>query len=673
MISAPIEATIRSAGAPFLTNIFLIVLLAVFSVALYCKAKGKAPTLTQYAPTLLTSLGILGTFTGIVAGLLEFDTASIDSSIGPLLEGLKTAFITSLSGMLLSIFYKVLGSTPWFTYVDHGVNAEGVTANDLYRVMEEQSQSVKLLADAICGENKQGINSLHEVLLSQADGIEQLKKAIGGDDESSLVGQFKLMRSDMNDNHRQAGKHLSEISEALVDIRSQTSSQQEHFKIFEERLWIKLQDFADMLSKSATEQVIEALKTVIMDFNNQLTEQFGENFKQLNLAVGELVTWQENYKQQLSEMKAQYDQGVQAITQTESSVAHIGEKAQSIPVAMDDLVKVIEVNQHQINELSQHLNAFEQVRDKAVEAVPEIRNQIDMAIAGAQQANEEMAKGVQDSTEQLKLVVVESADNYRDTIDRTRGALDDAATTTANSSIEIKEQFADALEDINSNMRNLIAELQQGATELNEGYKEAGSVLVTELQKSGQSMNEGITTAASDLVTNLQESGKAINDSYQEAGQILMSQTLDNSNALKDSGMQLISDVRDTRTEFSQSMKVANNEVLSDIGHLVETFMKTTEEIKTSLRDTIEQQAIEHRQRADSIFAGLEGSIEKSLSNTGESVQKQVEMIDMALEQEVTKVMQSMADALVSISGQFTKDYSKLTREMSKIVRQTVA
>ena len=53
-----------------------------------------------------------------------------------------------------------------------------------------------------------------------------------------------------------------------------------------------------MMSKLATEQVIAALKTVIQDFNNNLTEQFGENFKQLNTAVLELVTWQENYKQQ---------------------------------------------------------------------------------------------------------------------------------------------------------------------------------------------------------------------------------------------------------------------------------------------------------------------------------------------------------------------------------------
>ena len=45
---------------------------------------------------------------------------------------------------------------------------------------------------------------------------------------------------------------------------------------------------------------------------------------------------------------------------------------------MDTLTKVMDVNQHRINELTRHPEAFEQIRDKAVEAVPEIREKVDM-------------------------------------------------------------------------------------------------------------------------------------------------------------------------------------------------------------------------------------------------------------------------------------------------------
>ena len=46
---------------------------------------------------------------------------------------------------------------------------------------------------------------------------------------------------------------------------------------------------------------------------------------------------------------------------------------------MDTLTKVMDVNQHRINELARHLEAFEQIRDKAVENVPEILEQVNVA------------------------------------------------------------------------------------------------------------------------------------------------------------------------------------------------------------------------------------------------------------------------------------------------------
>ncbi|MCB1133884.1 MAG: hypothetical protein KDN05_22385, partial [Verrucomicrobiae bacterium] len=51
----------------------------------------------------------------------------------------------------------------------------------------------------------------------------------------------------------------------------------------------------DELAKGVTDEIIKALEGVISDFNKNLTEQFGENFKRLNEACFKLVEWQENY------------------------------------------------------------------------------------------------------------------------------------------------------------------------------------------------------------------------------------------------------------------------------------------------------------------------------------------------------------------------------------------
>ncbi|EPF2508056.1 MotA/TolQ/ExbB proton channel family protein [Vibrio fluvialis] len=535
-------------SATLITDLFLIVLFFIFFISMWWKNLDKHHSFTSYTPTLLTSLGILGTFTGIISGLLDFNTTDIDNSIGPLLEGLKTAFITSLAGMLLSILYKIVISAGFFSKVVEGnVIEEDVDIVDIYKVMS-----------------------------LQVEGIEKLRRSISENDDSSLVGQIKLTRSDLNENNKSIEKLISNIS----------ASQREEFCDFEKELWSQLEGFADMMSKSATEQVIDALKQVIQDFNNKLTEQFGSNFARLNDAVLELVTWQENYKEQLADMKVQYEQGVLAISKTEESVSSISKDTQVIPDTMNVLKEVMQVNQHQIQELDRHLNAFKDVRDKAVEAVPEIREQIENAISGAKEANEKLAAGIVASSEHIKTVISEGAESYRDTVDRTRAALTESAQATANSSEEIKDRLSAALEDINTQMYALIIELQEGNKNLTNNYKEASH--------------------------------------------------------------QIISDTDRVRNTFTESM----------------------EQMKRSLSSTIEEQAIEHKRQADRIFAGLEKTIEETLSQTGESVQKQVNMIDQTMGEEIEKVMQSMGAALTSISGRFTEDYSRLVKKMSDIVAQ---
>ena len=58
----------------------------------------------------------------------------------------------------------------------------------------------------------------------------------------------------------------------------------------------ELKNFGKILAKSNSQALIDALNDAMKDFNQKLTEQFGENFKQFNVDVGRLLEWQENYK-----------------------------------------------------------------------------------------------------------------------------------------------------------------------------------------------------------------------------------------------------------------------------------------------------------------------------------------------------------------------------------------
>ena len=63
----------------------------------------------EMVPDILTSLGILGTFVGLVLGLRGFNPVSYEAmatSITSLVEGIKVAFVTSIYGIALSMAFS---------------------------------------------------------------------------------------------------------------------------------------------------------------------------------------------------------------------------------------------------------------------------------------------------------------------------------------------------------------------------------------------------------------------------------------------------------------------------------------------------------------------------------------------------------------------------------------
>lgn len=425
-----LENFLLLSNAESVTNLFLFTIIGTFVASLYLAYSGKAHSFTRYTPGLLTSLGILGTFIGIVIGLLDFNIKDIDGSIEALLAGLKTAFITSLSGMAGAIVFKVISTTKVF-YENRVIDdfPLEVEAKDILKAIKDQDKKFDLLV-----------------------------KALSSDDESSLSAQIKLLRTDLNDQNRKLVKGIS------IQIKA--------FQIFSEKLWINLNDFAEILSKSATETIIEALKDVIVDFNDNLTEQFGDNFKALDASVKKLVDWQTNYGNQLEQMIAQYSQGVLAITDIEKAVSIISDETKSIPETMNSLKSVLTVNQHQIKELSNHLHAFKEIKENAVQAFPEIQAHIDKTIQG------------------ISLSSQKASDSYQLLLSNTE---------------DVQKTFTKSIEKTQNQLESTVSELiEKQVSEMHKSFKALENEVQKSVDQTGQAVNnklEMIDKSMSEEVT----------------------------------------------------------------------------------------------------------------------------------------------------------------------------
>ena len=91
---------------------FLVVIALIFTFGLiqWFRANNfdNALRWSRATPPILVSIGILGTFTGVLLGLMDFDVTDIDKSTSRLISGLKFSFSTSVLGLLSAIVFRII-------------------------------------------------------------------------------------------------------------------------------------------------------------------------------------------------------------------------------------------------------------------------------------------------------------------------------------------------------------------------------------------------------------------------------------------------------------------------------------------------------------------------------------------------------------------------------------
>jgi len=244
--------------------------------------------------SIIVSTGVLGTFLGIFIGLIHFDTVNIDKSVPTLLEGLKLAFATSIFGMFLSI---TLGA-----------------------IQKRGKEDLESELGTLTSINSK-VNSLEDIKI----GINE------------LIEQIKNFRMEMRDEQLKLRRFVE-------DQFGQTNA--------------TLNKALDELAKGATEEIVTALKDVITDFNRNLTEQFGENFKELNGAVYKLVEWQDKYKSHIETTEGLLNATVTSIENSAKTLDEIAQRNDEVQIVYEKLGEIIETYDTLVQSLKEQLNQF---------------------------------------------------------------------------------------------------------------------------------------------------------------------------------------------------------------------------------------------------------------------------------------------------------------------------
>ncbi|MCO6431752.1 MAG: hypothetical protein J5J00_12915 [Deltaproteobacteria bacterium] len=277
---------------PFLLGcaVAMLVLFALDVVGLAGRVLGK-PRIRHFDfKTPIVSIGLFGTFFGVLVGLYGFDTADIKMSVPRLLEGLKFAFAISVLGMFLSLSLSVL---------DKLTGGSGEDNSEILRSIDRK------------------MGGLVTSIESPAE----------------LISQFTEMKSFLKN-------QLEQINKSLDKALAQ-------------------------LARGATQEVIQALQKIITEFNQNLQQQFGENFKELNKACYKMVEWQEKYRDHVDTTEAHLAQIIASLDEARSAVNELVENNQETQEVCREVGGLIRTYDVQVKTLATYLETCKTLGEQA--------------------------------------------------------------------------------------------------------------------------------------------------------------------------------------------------------------------------------------------------------------------------------------------------------------------
>jgi len=385
--------------------------------------KGNIRSPLHFIPTLLTALGILGTFWGISRGLKGIalqdieDTNVLLSNATTLLEGMKTAFESSIWGLgSASLFILILAVTET---IKRGLR------NHLLKKIRKPSNENRNTQEAL-------INQLGNVA-EQMQGLATLNaQSIGEEVATALQPTFKEIQTDLNAQRQTIETQRQELLQSLVgELRTEVI----------EPVTTRVDESANATQEAsnAVRQLNKELGGVSESIANSI--QTIQQFQQRTL--GQLETFAQNLKQTLD----QFQTDTQGVMEQMATDIHNG------------------VNES-ISGMEAQRTAFAESAEQASNTFRGIREDLQQALTTQAQQQQTMLENVQTSTEGILQKANDDFTKQSNTLTRVGSEASDMMNNAS-------ENLNSTLTNIDSMLQNTRQTVQEELERFRTNYQES--------------------------------------------------------------------------------------------------------------------------------------------------------------------------------------------------------
>lgn len=594
-------------------------------------------------PNLIAAIGIIGTFAGIFMGLLDFDTTKLDDSIPKLLDGMKTAFATSLIGLVLSNILKCIQSGN----IKREAKKLGKDNSDIS--LEKIASLMFDIKETIVNSNLELVSSIRDIKENTIKTSEEnqiamksLVEELVGDKEESLVGQMKSLRKSLvkaqDEAQERLNSGLEKMGTQLDNLVKTNNAISKEIERGNNVLIDEFRVFAKNMAENNMKAFTEAIQECIRDLNNQLQEQFGENFKHLNLAVEKLLEWQIHYKETIEKTNKNQEEIYSGMEMAKDLVIEINNRSQSIVEVANKLGdKIITFDTQQ-----QNLNSSIEILNKISYEAKDLIPNIDIYL-------KEMKSKTLESTKNIESYITDVDSKLLEhTVLATNKITDHVVTITEKSIVEVNKSSLNVLDKINTVNQEAIKNISK----LSDYFEEQSSASINHINSIQDSMK---LTASSLLET-------------------LTKVSSNTSKNINENNTQIIS-VRNAINELTQvstdNIKKQQNEIIIALKDLT-TGVKTASELNIKAMEdqisSIEKAVVKFENEGFTLTKKISDNIQIMVENNNTNLQTSVNNLNEALGVTLNTSLQSLGEQLAAVSEKFVSDYTPLTVELQKVV-----
>ena len=482
-------------------------------------------------PNLLTGLGILGTFIGLVAGislaapgLNSTDIQAAKSALEKLLSGASLAFLTSIFGLTSSILFS--------SYEKWKIHKFDQTLHTLIEGLEERLEYISiekissqalhesfkqtaslqtfsndlavslgdLLANKITAPMNSSMKDLGEILKEQKivlEGIRKDQHQASDETLTRLIKEFSESISSAAGKEMQAfADTVSNLSDKLdTQITTMARSQESMQKASQESVQ-KLQDsFQANTEKlqgevsSAIGTIVDGVRTTVQDMTEMLkkaTSESADNMMQVSekfrLSISDLEETVGHMGQELQdatkesaktmlEISEQFNESVSTLKSTIADMSEISNTTRGILEELETLTETINTSQQNLQKVSGSIENASNKMSEASYAIAEVSSRFQFTAANMDKISEEFKENIQ---------------------------------AIQNAHSELKQSWHEHLQrfdTVDSSMASIFSEIEKGL----DAYAKSTREYVEQLDSHASSVVTHLAGATSELRDNIEE------------------------------------------------------------------------------------------------------------------------------------------------------------------------